>query len=114
MSVRVRMNNAKGAKIVTAFRYLPGVEFACVDRLNLLKFAPEGHLGHFIIWTKSAFENPDVVDQGIVIEEAEHTIKEVFGVFNEMISSDGQLTTPVSSKGEEESRMFRKWYMWRL
>ncbi|GLJ37413.1 hypothetical protein SUGI_0760020 [Cryptomeria japonica] len=76
-------NNAKGDKIVTAFRNFPGVKFSCMDRLKLLKLAPGGHLGRFIIWTKFAFEKPDVADQGIVIEKVEQTIKEVFGVFDE-------------------------------
>jgi len=49
----------EGAKLVKAFRNIPGVEIACVDRLNLLKLAPGGHLGRFIIWTKSAFEKLD-------------------------------------------------------
>ncbi|VVA97022.1 unnamed protein product [Arabis nemorensis] len=46
----------EGAKIVKAFRNLPGVELCHVERLNLLKLAPGGHLGRFVIWTKSAFE----------------------------------------------------------
>ncbi|XP_057849651.2 large ribosomal subunit protein uL4z-like [Cryptomeria japonica] len=46
---------------VRAFKNLPGVEVACVDRLNLLKLAPGGHLGRFIIWTKFAFEKLDAV-----------------------------------------------------
>jgi large subunit ribosomal protein L4e len=41
--------------ITQAFRNLPGVELAHVDRLNLLQLAPGGHLGRFIIWTQSAF-----------------------------------------------------------
>jgi large subunit ribosomal protein L4e len=41
--------------IVKAFRNLPGVELSHVDGLNLLQLAPGGHLGRFIIWTKSAF-----------------------------------------------------------
>jgi len=49
----------EGAKLVKAFRNIPGVEIASVDRLNLLKLAPGGHLGRFIIWTKSAFEKLD-------------------------------------------------------
>jgi len=49
----------EGAKLVKAFRNIPGVVIACVDRLNLLKLAPGGHLGRFIIWTKSAFEKLD-------------------------------------------------------
>jgi len=42
--------------VVQAFRNLPGVELANVERLNLLQLAPGGHMGRFIIWTKSAFE----------------------------------------------------------
>jgi large subunit ribosomal protein L4e len=42
--------------VVKAFRNLPGVELAQVERLNLLQLAPGGHLGRFIIWTQSAFE----------------------------------------------------------
>lgn len=51
----------EGAKIVKAFRNIPGVEVANVNRLNLLKLAPGGHLGRFIIWTKSAFEKLDSI-----------------------------------------------------
>lgn len=51
----------EGSKIVKAFRNLPGVEVAHVDRLNILKLAPGGHLGRFIVWTKSAFEKLDKV-----------------------------------------------------
>lgn len=47
--------------ISKAFRNLPGVETACVDRLNLLQLAPGGHLGRFCIWTKSAFEKLDKI-----------------------------------------------------
>lgn len=51
----------EGAKLVKAFRNIPGVEVASVDRLNLLQLAPGGHLGRFIIWTKCAFEKLDQV-----------------------------------------------------
>merc|ERR1712139_66954 len=44
-----------------AFRNLPGVEVANGERLNLLKRAPGGHLGRFLIWTKSAFELLDQI-----------------------------------------------------
>eukprot|EP00798_Chlamydomonas_sp_ICE-L_P001814 gene1814-33233_t len=47
--------------ICKAFRNIPGVEVACVDRLNLLQLAPGGHLGRFCIWTKSAFEKLDTI-----------------------------------------------------
>nr|XP_027086795.1 60S ribosomal protein L4-1-like [Coffea arabica] len=49
----------EGAKLVKAFRNIPGIEVAHVDRLNLLKLAPGGHVGRFIVWTKSAFEKLD-------------------------------------------------------
>lgn len=39
-----------------AFRNIPGVEVACVERLNLLQLAPGGHAGRFIVWTKGAVE----------------------------------------------------------
>ncbi|KAB2604305.1 hypothetical protein ACFX13_033258 [Malus domestica] len=51
----------EGAKLVKAFRNLPGVEIINVERLNLLKLAPGGHLGRFVIWTKSAFEKLDSI-----------------------------------------------------
>ncbi|KAL8154261.1 hypothetical protein V2J09_012021 [Rumex salicifolius] len=51
----------EGAKIVKAFRNLPGVDICHVDRLNLLRLAPGGHLGRFVIWTKSAIEKLDSI-----------------------------------------------------
>jgi len=42
--------------IVKAMRNIPGVETACVDRLNLLKLAPGGQFGRFVIWTEGAFK----------------------------------------------------------
>lgn len=39
-----------------AFRNIPGVQTMCVDRLNLLKLAPGGQVGRFIVWTESAFK----------------------------------------------------------
>jgi len=42
-----------------AFRNLPGVELAQVERLNLLQLAPGGHLGRFVVWTQGAFEKLD-------------------------------------------------------
>ncbi|WJX17253.1 60S ribosomal protein L4 [Trifolium repens] len=50
-----------GAKAVKAFRNIPGVEITNVERLNLLKLAPGGHLGRFVVWTKSAFEKLDSI-----------------------------------------------------
>lgn len=45
--------------LVKAFRNIPGVDLANVSDLNLLKLAPGGHVGRFIVWTKSAFEQLD-------------------------------------------------------
>merc|ERR1719343_162585 len=42
--------------IVKAMRNIPGVETACVSRLNLLKLAPGGQFGRFVIWTEGAFQ----------------------------------------------------------
>jgi len=47
---------ATDSGIVRAFRNIPGVETASVDRLNLLKLAPGGTFGRFIIWTEGAFK----------------------------------------------------------
>jgi len=45
--------------ISRAFRNIPGVTLLSVDRLNLLKVAPGGHVGRFCIWTESAFKKLD-------------------------------------------------------
>ena len=47
--------------IVQSFRNIPGVELAQVERLNLLRLAPGGHLGRFVIWTAGAFAKLDTV-----------------------------------------------------
>lgn len=49
--------NNKGLR--NAFRNIPGVDCINVMKLNLLKVAPGGHLGRFIIWTESAFKKLD-------------------------------------------------------
>jgi len=46
----------KPTSMLKAFRNLPGIELCKVTRLNLLQFAPGGHLGRFVIWTRDAFE----------------------------------------------------------
>merc|ERR1712133_341676 len=40
-------------------RNIPGVDAIQVDNLNLLKLAPGGHIGRFVIWTESAFKKLD-------------------------------------------------------
>jgi len=51
----------KGASCYKAFRNLAGVQTVNVFSLDLLKLAPGGHLGRFIIWTKAAFEQLNAV-----------------------------------------------------
>jgi len=41
----------ENVKLVKAFRNIPGVEVANVNRLNLQTLAPGGQLGRFVIWT---------------------------------------------------------------
>jgi len=45
--------------LTRAFRNIPGVETMQVDTLNILRLAPGGHLGRFIIWTEGAFKKLD-------------------------------------------------------
>merc|ERR1712060_281286 len=47
--------------ITLAFRNIPGVTLLPVDKLNLLKLAPGGHVGRFTIWTAGAFKALDTV-----------------------------------------------------
>ncbi|XP_076678124.1 ribosomal protein L4 isoform X1 [Andrena cerasifolii] len=44
-----------------AFRNIPGVDLMNINKMNLLKLAPGGHVGRFVIWTKSAFEKLDAL-----------------------------------------------------
>uniref|UniRef100_A0A8C4WTH1 Large ribosomal subunit protein uL4 n=1 Tax=Eptatretus burgeri TaxID=7764 RepID=A0A8C4WTH1_EPTBU len=42
-----------------AFRNIPGISLLPVHKLNLLRLAPGGHVGRFLIWTESAFRRLD-------------------------------------------------------
>jgi len=37
------------------------VTLLSVDRLNLLRLAPGGHVGRFVIWTESAIQKLDAL-----------------------------------------------------
>ncbi|XP_023225124.1 60S ribosomal protein L4-B-like [Centruroides sculpturatus] len=50
---------SKDSGLVRAFRNIPGIETINVEKLNLLRIAPGGHVGRFIIWTESAFRKLD-------------------------------------------------------
>jgi len=52
---------AGDAGVSKAFRNIPGVELCCVERLNLLQLAPGGHMGRFIVYTKSAMEKLNTI-----------------------------------------------------
>lgn len=49
------------ADCARAFRNIPGIDVLNVERLNLLKLAPGGHLGRLIIWTETAFKKLDSI-----------------------------------------------------
>merc|ERR1712080_811700 len=43
--------------VTKAFRNIPGVDCIQVDNLNILKLAPGGHVGRFVIWSEAAFKS---------------------------------------------------------
>lgn len=47
---------SKDDGVKKAFRNIPGVETMNVAKMSLLKLAPGGHVGRFVIWTESAFK----------------------------------------------------------
>jgi large subunit ribosomal protein L4e len=49
----------KDSGLTRAFRNIPGIETLNVEKLNLLRLAPGGHVGRFVIWTESAFRKLD-------------------------------------------------------
>jgi len=52
-------NNDNG--VVKAFRNIPGVSLVPVESLNILRLAPGGHVGRFLIFTQDAFEALDKI-----------------------------------------------------
>merc|ERR1711947_62443 len=47
------------AGVTKALRNIPGITLQNVNKLNLLRLAPGGHVGRFCIWTESAFRKLD-------------------------------------------------------
>lgn len=47
--------------VVRAFRNIPGVDLVPVESLNILRLAPGGHVGRFVIFTQDAFEALDKI-----------------------------------------------------
>lgn len=95
--------------IVKAFRNLPGVEVASVDRLNLLQLAPGGHLGRFVIFTASAFkkldtifgtvDQPSLVKKGFKVPTSKITNTDVTRIIN----SD-EIQSVVRAAGPSQTR----------
>jgi len=52
---------AKDSGLTKAFRNIPGIETINVEKLNLLRLAPGGHVGRFVIWTEGAFRKLDEI-----------------------------------------------------
>ena len=96
-----RYQNRKGPLIVydneaalikQASSNLPGVEVCHVDRLNLLQLAPGGHVGRFVVWTKSAFDRlskvfgtidqPSLLKKGYILERPTLTNANVSRIIN--------------------------------
>lgn len=77
-------NNNGG--IVRAFRNIPGVTTLSVNRINLLKIAPGGHLGRLIIWTETAFRKLDSIF-GTTVRKSETKKNFVFPIAK-MANSD--------------------------
>eukprot|EP00873_Tetraselmis_striata_P043575 jgi/Tetstr1/463839/TSEL_008653.t1 len=75
---------ARASGISKAFRNLPGVETACVERLNLLQLAPGGHFGRFVIYTKGAVE---ALDSIFGTTEKESAVKKGFKVPRAMMTN---------------------------
>ncbi|XP_054708120.1 60S ribosomal protein L4-A-like [Uloborus diversus] len=51
----------KDQGLTRAFRNIPGIETINVEKLNLLRIAPGGHVGRFVIWTEGAFRRLDAL-----------------------------------------------------
>ena len=47
------------APVLKAFRNIPGVDVVSVHKLSILKLAPGGTLGRFVIWSSAAFKALD-------------------------------------------------------
>lgn len=55
------IHGSQFTNVAPAFANIAGLEIANVHKLNLLRLAPGGHLGRFVIWTRSAFEQLDKI-----------------------------------------------------
>jgi large subunit ribosomal protein L4e len=82
----------EAALIKQASSNIPGVEICHIDRLNLLQLAPGGHVGRFVVWTRSAFDKlskifgtidqPSLLKKGYVLERPTLTNSNVSRIIN--------------------------------
>jgi len=78
--------------IVQAARNIRGVDLCHVNKLNLLKLCPGGHVGRLIIWTEDAFRRlntifgtknkPSAVKGGFVVPRSEMTNSDLSRIIN--------------------------------
>ncbi|KAF3825259.1 hypothetical protein GH733_005893 [Mirounga leonina] len=85
--------------IIKAFRNIPGITLLNVSKLNILKLAPGGHVGHFCIWTESAFRKLDDL-YGTWLKAA--SLKSNYNLTNLEKSRD--LKSPPSTTQEDSSQ----------
>lgn len=84
--------DSEAALIKQASSNIPGVEVCHIDRLNLLQLAPGGHVGRFVVWTRSAFDRlsqifgtidqPSLLKKGYVLERPTLTNANVSRIIN--------------------------------
>ncbi len=82
----------EAALIKQASSNIPGVEICHIDRLNLLQLAPGGHVGRFVVWTRSAFDKlskifgtidqPSLLKKGYILERPTLTNANVSRIIN--------------------------------
>ena len=80
-------NDNDSKKAITAARNIAGVECMNVHRMNLLRLAPGGHIGRFVIWTKAAFAELDKV---FAVEKSGYT-------FNKAVMANADLGMIINS-----------------
>ena len=67
----IKSGEGENQGLFSAARNISGVDVCNVNRLNILQLAPGGHLGRFLIFTRSAFKQLDSVFGGFAKESAQ-------------------------------------------
>lgn len=97
---------------VRAFRNVPGLDMMHVNRMNILKLAPGGHLGRFIVWTADAIEQLKVMysaDDEKITDETNFIIpkKQMSGDISSLINSDA-IQRILRPKVQKSSKALKK------